>query len=162
METHYVAALLRANTANGSEQISTGAGTSNARKDPIHASEDHPPALMLGSAPLPESSMTKPAMYDGRTTMFDGRPVGLLGSSQDPALPAFAGLAPSSSTISVVTAQATILSAASVPISGPVMAELAERADLSGKKPFVCKVCGKIFTQSGNLSRHRLVHSQEK
>lgn len=31
-----------------------------------------------------------------------------------------------------------------------------------GKKPFVCKVCGKIFTQSGNLSRHRLVHSQEK
>jgi len=30
------------------------------------------------------------------------------------------------------------------------------------RKRFACKKCDKVFTQSGNLSRHRLVHTQEK
>ena len=35
--------------------------------------------------------------------------------------------------------------------------------DTKGKaKRFACPQCGKRFTQSGNLARHRMVHTQEK
>lgn len=32
----------------------------------------------------------------------------------------------------------------------------------TGKKPFICEICGRGLTQEGNLKRHRLTHEEKK
>lgn len=173
MESHYVSTL------RGGDAL--GYAASNCADDDLDddsPGEGHSPQMhsmangeaahsMHSAAPshaLKEQSMAPTARGNPPVGLvFEGRRVGLLGSSQDPALPSF-GLHAHAMPAPAPPPQPVVIIPRPVVVAPPppVIPLNAPGDDAGGKKPFVCKVCGKIFTQSGNLSRHRLVHSQEK